>query len=61
MKKNHQIIFVKNQFNIFSRRRIYEDIFSEKDEDFDVYTRVIDKKSKFFVARIDRKDSRRRF
>jgi hypothetical protein len=36
-------------------------IFREKDEDFDVYARAIDEKSKFFVAKIDYKVSRRRF
>jgi hypothetical protein len=36
-------------------------IFSEKAEDFDVYARAIDDKSDFFAARIDHKDSRRRF
>jgi hypothetical protein len=36
-------------------------IFKEKDEDFDVYAKAIDKKSEFFVAKIDYKDSRRRF
>jgi hypothetical protein len=36
-------------------------IFREKDEDFDVYARAIDDKSEFFVAKIDYKDSRRRF
>jgi hypothetical protein len=36
-------------------------IFSEEDEDFDVYVRVINKKSEVFVAKIDYKESRRRF
>jgi hypothetical protein len=35
---------VKNLFEIFSPRGFYEDIFSEKDEDFDVYAIAIDEK-----------------
>jgi hypothetical protein len=36
-------------------------MFSEKDEDFNVYAIAIDEKSKLFVAKIDHKDLRKRF